>query len=270
MRPKTTWTTDDFAAHCALTACSGFQSTPEHPQLKRARSKELCCRTFFLLGFRAFCGVFVCLDGQRRLHQRKVASRSGGPVLSGQEPYNAGHVFYAILTAIMVTGAATVAIGYWAVIRVPDDLNWEDPIKHGANAVVLLIELLISRLPMTTTWLVFPVGYTCLYTIFMILHHKIDGDWVYRRTNVDRCSNVTGYIFAPIFVTIVFFALCAPLSLFELAQRVCVRSCAVTCPGKCVYRVHLQIRELALRMARSLYKSQCRNRTSLHRHPGTG
>lgn len=121
---------------------------------------------------------------------------------------------------------------------------------HGGTQV-MLIEILISRLPMTTTWMLFPLAYSTIYTIFMIFHWSIDGVWIYKRTDITQCSNIYGYIFAPMFVLLVYYVLCVPPATlpcvqlyrkhlachlwgvvrFPILQDACLRSC---CAAACL------------------------------------
>jgi hypothetical protein len=115
------------------------------------------------------------------------------------------------------------------------------PIKHGANAAVLLLEVAISRLPMTTTWVIFPLAYTTIYTFFVFIYWAIDMRWPYENIDFRVCLHLAGYVAVPIVVTIVFFILCA----FSAPH---LRSCAgwrdrstgawKTLNRVCLFRVH--------------------------------
>lgn len=82
----------------------------------------------------------MCLRGQVKLRRRKKILKqettSAAYEDTEYEPYKTRHMIYAILTAIMPTATVAVAVGYWAAVRNPDNFQWDQPVKHGANAVV--------------------------------------------------------------------------------------------------------------------------------------
>lgn len=158
--------------------------------------------TWWLLGARAITGAAVCTKG-----------RGGGAKVDGASAfgYTPLHKVFAVLSAILPTASVIVTVGYWAAVReVGGRIFLDEPIKHGANAAVLLTEVVISRLPITTTWVVFPVGYLAVYTIFQVIYWAGSEKWVYGRTDFRDCVILPGYFLLPIVAAGVFFLMCDP------------------------------------------------------------
>jgi hypothetical protein len=125
------------------------------------------------------------------------------------DTYRLRHAAFAIMSATLPTVAVLVVIGFWSAAR-GGHVNWDQPVKHGANAAIVLFEVMISRLPATSTWVVFPLTYSTVYTVFMNIYDAIDGDWPYDLANSGQCVHLSGYITVPFLVVVAYFALCAP------------------------------------------------------------
>ena len=157
--------------------------------------------TWWLLGARALLGIAVCITGGSDTTKADAAPR-----------YTLLDKFFAVLTAVLPTATVIVAVGYWAAVRGSiGEVYLDEPIKHGVNAVIMLAEVMLTRLPVTTTWVVFPVLYLAVYTIFQVIYWAGSEDWVYERTDFRNCVILPGYFLLPIVAVGVFFAMCAPL-----------------------------------------------------------
>lgn len=79
-------------------------------------------------------------------------------------------------------------------------------LKHGVNALVLQGELALSSLPVTTTWLLFPIAYTLTYAIFMWVWHAIEDEWVYPELSYHRDLSPALYLIVSLLVLVPFGA----------------------------------------------------------------
>ena len=73
----------------------------------------------------------------------------------------------------------------------------------------MLLEVLISRLPVTSTWVLFPLAYSTTYTVFMTVFWSIDGNRPYDEVNAQKCRSLAFYAWAPILVIGFYALLCA-------------------------------------------------------------
>jgi hypothetical protein len=128
--------------------------------------------------------------------------------------YDHLHSMFAALSAIVLTASPLVAIGFWGAVKEQSErVHFEAVLKHGGTAAVLLLELLISKLPVTSTWVVFPSTYVLIYTFFMLAFHAVEQEWVYSRTDFRRCRDLPGYVVVPLVVVGMHATLCAPAPL---------------------------------------------------------
>jgi hypothetical protein len=138
---------------------------------------------------------------------------TSGPADPPFEPYGLLHKFFAVLSAILPTASILVTVGYWAAVRKGPGggaVFVDEPIKHGGNAVITLVEIMISRLPMTSTWAAWPVWYINAYTIFQVIFHAIRNEWVYAGTDFRQCRSLPAYLILPLGTLFVYAALYAP------------------------------------------------------------
>lgn len=82
-------------------------------------------------------------------------------------------------------------------------------LKHGGTALLLMIEVLISRVPFTTTWVLWPVLYTVAYAIFMWIYWAVADDWVYDVLDWRKPTSLVYYAILPFLQVVAFFIECA-------------------------------------------------------------
>lgn len=159
--------------------------------------------TWWLLGVRAALGALVCLKA------RGAAGKAGA--LQPQS-YTLLHKAFAVLSAVLPTACVIVTLTYWAALA-GQRVYLEEPITHGANAAIMVAEVALTRLPVTTTWVVFPVGYLAAYALFQIIYWAGTEQWVYPRTDFRDCDIAPGYFALPFSGVVVYALMCAPLAL---------------------------------------------------------
>jgi hypothetical protein len=153
-------------------------------------------------------------------HASQSRSDNSLPLQPGFQPYGPLDKTFAVLGTILPTASILVTVGYWAAVRnnSTDDLVFVDePIKHGGNAILTLLELMISRIPMVTTWAAWPVWYMSVYAIFQVIYEAIGEEWVYERTDYTECTVLPAYILLPIVTLVIYTALCDSRCLHNVA-----------------------------------------------------
>eukprot|EP00892_Ulva_mutabilis_P003455 jgi/Ulvmu1/1481/UM011_0211.1 len=153
--------------------------------------------TFVGLAVHACVGIAQSLHGMRRGDCR--------PEQPGwaRQPYRWHDVVHAMVACTIITMAMHVTIFYWVGLM-PDDIYADSILKHGINALVLQVELAISSLPITTTWLFFPTAYTLAYAIFMWIWHAIDDSWVYPKLSYHKDLSPVLYLIVSLLVLVPF------------------------------------------------------------------
>jgi hypothetical protein len=84
-------------------------------------------------------------------------------------------------------------------------------LKHGLTAVLLNVEIIISRVPFTTTWVLAPLLYTLVYSFFMFIYWASAHEWVYDVLDWRQPINLAYYAIVPIFQVVAFFIECVLL-----------------------------------------------------------
>jgi hypothetical protein len=86
----------------------------------------------------------------------------------------------------------------------------ENVMKHGGSALLLTVECCLSRVPITSTWMIFPVVYTTTYSVFLWIYWGIADEWVYKTLDWRKPGNFVYYVILSLLQVVVFWLMCAP------------------------------------------------------------
>ena len=87
---------------------------------------------------------------------------------------------------------------------------FEDYLKHGFTAAWLLVEFAISRLPVTSTWVIFSVVYAIVYATFLWIWWAAEEKWVYSVLDWRCPVNLAYYVAVAGLVMLTFWIMCDP------------------------------------------------------------
>ncbi|GMH40961.1 hypothetical protein BSKO_08865 [Bryopsis sp. KO-2023] len=115
---------------------------------------------------------------------------------------------FVIVYVTAASNAIFLTAFYWVVIYEPEGtLHLDNVFRHGVNVVVMLGELIISRLPIVSYHLQIPIAFTSVYAVFFWVYRGASGVWVYEALNWSKTSSILYYTVLPILITLSFYLL---------------------------------------------------------------
>ncbi|KAK6993497.1 protein rolling stone [Biomphalaria glabrata] len=135
-----------------------------------------------------------------------------------------------LLYVMSVTGAVMVCIWYWTSVHKGREITAIRLNTHGVAALYILLNMVVTRIPLRVLHFVYPVIFGVAYTLFSAIYYSMDGtnqtgdryiysvlDWS-RPDRTLALSSLSNFVFIPI----VHLVLCAfNLGLDKLHQRFC-------------------------------------------------
>lgn len=87
------------------------------------------------------------------------------------------HKLFWIISTISTTAAVTVSLNYWILVHNPeqDEINFNNIMTHVMNAVILLIDLLVTTHPGKFKFCIFPTSFGAIYLLFTWIYAAVGG-----------------------------------------------------------------------------------------------
>lgn len=112
-----------------------------------------------------------------------------------------------IVYVTVASNAIFLTAFYWMVIYDGETPEADNIFRHGINVVILLVELVLSRIPIVSYHLQVPFAFATVYAVFMWIYRGASGDWVYEAMDWSKTSSIFYYIVLPILIVLAFYLL---------------------------------------------------------------
>lgn len=86
---------------------------------------------------------------------------------------------------------------------------FEDVLKHGLTAIWLIVELLISRIPIVSVWIYWASLYAMAYATFLWIYWAAAHEWVYTVLDWREPKSLGFYFAISALVIVTYFIMCA-------------------------------------------------------------
>jgi hypothetical protein len=83
-------------------------------------------------------------------------------------------------------------------------LRFDNPIKHGASSLLLLLDVALSRVPLVSYHLQVVIAYGSVYLVFLWSYYGGTGTWVYRALDWTKFMAVPYYFALPVLLMLGF------------------------------------------------------------------
>jgi hypothetical protein len=88
-----------------------------------------------------------------------------------------------------------------------EPLRFDNPIKHGASSLLLLLDVALSRVPLVSYHLQVVIAYGSTYLVFLWSYYGGTGTWVYRALDWTKFMAVPYYFALPVLLILGFTAM---------------------------------------------------------------
>mmetsp|Transcript_3462 Transcript_3462/g.10065 ORF Transcript_3462/g.10065 Transcript_3462/m.10065 type:complete len:329 (-) Transcript_3462:574-1560(-) len=143
--------------------------------------------------------------------------RRVAPPLSSRQ-WTCMEAVYLLLAATSATSSLLVPVIYWAALSDGSSTNISNLMKHGLNNVMVLGEVLLSRIPFVSYHFQVSLIYGTLYLIFMwAIWLPVENYWVYDVFDWSSWRSLGYYALLPIALCIAFLVWTGVAALREVA-----------------------------------------------------
>jgi hypothetical protein len=98
-------------------------------------------------------------------------------------------------------------------------IDFEDVLKHGITAFLMIVEMLIGRVPIVSTFILPAVIYAICYAIFLWIYWAAADEWVYRVLDWRKPGHLAYYLAVVVLVVVCFWIMCASTHVLCAALR---------------------------------------------------
>jgi hypothetical protein len=108
-------------------------------------------------------------------------------------------------------------------------IDFEDVLKHGITAILMIVEMLIGRVPIVSTFILPAVIYAVCYAIFLWIYWAAADKWVYTVLDWRKPGHLAYYLAVIVLVVVSFWIMCASTHVLWAALR------SMSCPARAWY-----------------------------------
>lgn len=150
--------------------------------------------TVILSGLAALLGSVLCIQKLQRQCLHNSSSDEEFP-----NRWSLLQRTFQLSFVVSLASGIMLAAFYWAVLNEPgDNVDFADVAKHGGLQLLLVVDLLLSRIP--AVWYQFPVValYQAIYVAFMWIFSELRGKPRYEELDIKDDSSVRWYLVLPV------------------------------------------------------------------------
>eukprot|EP00210_Caulerpa_lentillifera_P009454 g9014.t1 len=174
--------------------------------------------TFVGFGFTALLSILIMMQYWRQQQQKQENNER-------RTQWAFIHKVYVMTFVTVCSSSIFLSIFYWTVLYDGSNVKLDDAMRHGINVLLLLIDLLMSRIPIISYHFQVSLLYGSLYVAFMWIYMAVSGHWIYSTLDWEKNTAVIYYVTIPFLLI---------LSLFITYGVACFREAVIvrTCKTK--------------------------------------
>jgi len=145
--------------------------------------------------------------------------------------WRAVHKIHLLLFEMVAAASITLTVFFWAAVyKKENKMLLEYPVKHGVSALLLLVEVFVSRVPLVSYHVQVPVLYGTVYLIFMWLYETGTQKWIYKALNWESAISIAFYIALPLLLILSYIIMFMVAGFRELIRTgKCITQCSCCC-----------------------------------------